>query len=616
MSFEKAFSCKNILIFLVSISFILRIWYIDWGLPNLYQHDETNHIEQALQVGAGKLEPDGLMHGTFITYLLFFEYGILYILGKITGKYVSLNDFLLSYLTDPTIFFIIGRVTIVLLSIGSIFFTYLIGKKLFNERVGVISALFIAFSPTHFIQSTTVKDDIPAAFFCALFFYFISIFFMHETPMFQRDTKNDENNPPSPPFSKGGMGGFSVKRNRFYYASGFALGLAIAAKLTAIPGIITFCLAFILREIAKSKGYRKYLVSLIDIRFLKGMFFIFIGFFIAEPFAVINYEKFIWGILDMKNQYAGMVTTINFPQLFYFTNHFPNMLGIPLTIFFCISVIYFVFRPSKKLVLLLSFPVSYYLLFNNAVGFSHFILTALPFIAIIAAAFLDKISYMACNKWKASSHWVIMLPLAALLLVPELFNCIRYLYVLGSEDTRTLSRKWIENNIESNASIFIDGTVNNLVYFSPQVKGNLETLRDDLNYVRATGGSGRLQKMLIDNFKENDKTYRLYKSSHIKPEQVYKFNADYVITSGFLDLDVGEFEYFRDEEYYKQRKILYEEIAKRYELIKRFEPFPNFRYYFPLFTSKDYSELRRIELFSNQKKIMPGPEIKIFKRKI
>ena len=111
--FKYTNGLPKIVIFLVFLSFILRLWYIDWGLPNLYQHDEINHVEQALQVGSGKLEPDGLMHGTFITYLLFFEYGFLYILGKITGNYLSLDDFLLSYLTDPTIFFIIGRVTIV-----------------------------------------------------------------------------------------------------------------------------------------------------------------------------------------------------------------------------------------------------------------------------------------------------------------------------------------------------------------------------------------------------------------------------------------------------------------------------------------------------------------------
>lgn len=582
-------SNHKILVLVLFVSFVLRMWHINWGLPNLYQHDEINHIEAALQVGTGKLEPDGLMHGTLIIYLLFMEYAIFYIVGKISGYYLTTNDFLISYLTDPTIFFTIGRSTIVLLSVGSIFFTYLAGKKLFNEKVGIIAALFIAFSPTHFIQSTTVKDDIPAAFFTSFFFYILSVYFLY-----------DSNN---------------LKKNRLFYAAGFILGLAIAAKLTAVPGVIAFYIAFVLKELNGVKDYKKYFGSLFDRRFLNGTFFVIGGFFAMDPYAVINYEKFISGILNMEGQYAGNVTTIKFPQLFYFTDHLPNMIGVPLTALFCVSVIYFILKPSKISFLLLSFPVSYYLLFNNAVGFSYFILTALPFIVITTAAFLDKISCMACNKLNAPSHWTIMLPLAVLLMVPEFFDSMRYMYVLGSEDTRTLSRKWIENNIESNASLLVDGAVNSLVYFSPQVKGNLETLRDDLNYVRSSGGSGRLQKILIDNFNNDEKTYRLYKSSHIKPEQAAaKLNADYMITSGFLDIDVGEFEYVRDEEYYKQRKILYREIAKSYELIKRFEPFPNFRYYFPLFTSKDYSELRRIELFSNQK-IIPGPEIKIFKRK-
>ena len=583
---------KILIILIVFLSFIFRIWYIDWGLPNLYNHDEINHIEQALQVGSGKLEPDGLQHGTFITYLLFLEYGLLYILGKITGKYLSINDFVLSYATEPTIFYLIGRVTIVLLSVGSIYLTYLIGKKLFNERIGIISALFIAFSPTHFIHSTFVKDDIPAAFLCALFFYFISLYILHDNSSLK-------------------------KKDRLYYTSGFILGLAIAAKLTAIPGIITFCLAFILKETNKMKGYKRYFISLWDIRFLKGMFFIFIGFFIADPFAVINYKKFIYGLFRLENEYAGMVTTIKFPQFFYFTNHLPNMIGIPLTIFLLISVIYFVFKPSNKLILLLSFPVSYYLISNNALGLAFHILTALPFIVVIISVFLDEIYSKINNKWNMTISTTIMLFLTVLLVMPEALNTFRYIYVLGSEDTRTSSKRWIEDNISSDKSILIEGAAKNMIYMSPQLKGNLDTLRDDFDYVTSHGGNGKIQKLLINNFDNNDETYRLSKASRtLRPEDIDKFNPDYIITSGFLDLHVGELEYYRNESYYMQRKAAYSEIHKNYELIKRFEPFPYFREYFPIFTSKDYQELKKIKLFGQQKKIIPGPEIKIFKRKI
>ncbi|MEK6715219.1 MAG: glycosyltransferase family 39 protein [Candidatus Omnitrophota bacterium] len=577
-----------LIILLIFISFLLRIWHIDWGLPYIHNHDELNHIEQSLQVGSGKLEPQGLMHGTLITYLLSIEYGILYILGKIIGRYLSTDGFLLSYLTDPTIFFIIGRVTIVLLSVGSIFVTYLIGKKLFNERVGIISALFIAFSPTHFINSTCIKDDIPATFFCTLFFYFTSLYLLADNS--------------------------TLKRNRFYYASGFFLGLAIAAKLTAIPGIVTFCLAFSLKELSDSEGYKKYLIFLWDRRFLKGMLFVLTGFFIADPYAVINYKKFIYGILFMKNQYMENVITVKNTQIFYFTNHLPDMIGIPLTIFFCISVIYFVFKPSNKLILLLSFPAVYYLIFNKSTGFAHHILTALPFIVILISVFLDKI-YFIINKWNMVKSAVVLPFLLILFITPEALNTIRYIYVLGSADTRILAKKWIEDNIPSNKSIFIEGGIKNLIVLGPQLRGNLDTLKDDFNFVVSRGGSGKLQKLLINSYKDGGKTYMLYKASpEIRQEDIDKFNADYIITNGFVDLDVGELEYWRDEGYYIRREAVHRKINERYELIKQFKPFPSFSMYFP-FASRDYNELKSINLFDCQKEIIPGPEIKIFKRK-
>jgi len=236
---------------------------------------------------------------------------------------------------------------------------------------------------------------------------------------------------------------------------------------------------------------------------------------------------------------------------------------------------------------------------------------------VIIIAFLDEIYSKINDKWNMTISTTIMLFLTVLLVMPEALNTFRYIYMLGSEDTRTSSKRWIEDNIPSDKSILIEGAVKNMIYMSPQLKGNLDTLRDDFDYVKSHGGQGGGQKILIDNFNNSKITYRLYKVSYaLTPEHMEEYNADYIITSGFLDLDNAELDYYRNESYYMQRKAAYSEIHKNYELIKRFEPFPYFREYFPIFTSKDYQELKKIKLFGQQKKIIPGPEIKIFKRKI
>ncbi len=574
-------------IFLIAISFILRMWHIDWGLPEIYDHDGTNHIEAALQVGTGKLEPDGLIHGTFITYTLFVEYGILYILGKIAGIYMSTDDFILSYLNDPTILSVVGRVTIVLLSIGSIIFTYLIAKKLFNERIAIMSALFMAFSPTHFICSTQIKDDMPATFFCALFFYFISLYFLSDNSNF--------------------------RKNRFFYASGFTLGVAMAAKMTAIPGVITFFVAYLLKELNEYKELKRYFVSLWDRRLIMGILFIFIGFFIFDPFAVINFKKFIAGFLTVKNTYKELSAVS--PRIFYFTNHLPNMIGVAPTILFCISVVYFVIKPTRRVVLLLSFPITYYLIFTNSVGLVHHMITTLPFIVILLSFFLDKI-YCVINRWDHNKSIIVLSLLVILFITPQALNTVRYLHVLGAVDNRLIAKKWIENNIPFNESFMIEGAAKTMIVMAPRLKENLETLHNDFNYVVSLGGSGKLQKLLINNYKNDEKTYMLHKAHwEIKPDDIDKIKPDYIITSGYLDLDLGELDYWRDEKHYKRRAALYRRINESYRLIKDFKPFPNFTMFFPL-SSKDYDELRSINLFSSQMEIIPGPGIKIFKRKI
>jgi hypothetical protein len=55
--------------------------------------------------------------------------------------------------------------------------------------------------------------DIEAGIFAVTYHQLVQMLFYHnETLMSQRDTKNDENNPPSPPFNKVGIYVFSQER--------------------------------------------------------------------------------------------------------------------------------------------------------------------------------------------------------------------------------------------------------------------------------------------------------------------------------------------------------------------------------------------------------------------
>lgn len=56
---------------------------------------------------------------------------------------------------------------------ASIFFVYLIGKRLHNKTTGLIAAILLAFSPIFFLYSSFILTGIPSTFFVILAIYFI-----------------------------------------------------------------------------------------------------------------------------------------------------------------------------------------------------------------------------------------------------------------------------------------------------------------------------------------------------------------------------------------------------------------------------------------------------------
>lgn len=65
-----------------------------------------------------------------------------------------------------------GKILTTLFSLGCIYLTYLVGKEIFNEKVGLISSIFLAFSSTFLYYNSALLTEIPSTFFALLGFYF------------------------------------------------------------------------------------------------------------------------------------------------------------------------------------------------------------------------------------------------------------------------------------------------------------------------------------------------------------------------------------------------------------------------------------------------------------
>ena len=66
-----------------------------------------------------------------------------------------------------------GRILELIFSLGLIYLTFIIGKEVFNEKIALLSAFFLAFSQTFLSYSSTILTAIPSTFFALLSVYFL-----------------------------------------------------------------------------------------------------------------------------------------------------------------------------------------------------------------------------------------------------------------------------------------------------------------------------------------------------------------------------------------------------------------------------------------------------------
>lgn len=155
-------------------------------VPNTPYHPDEAYTQQATQrlaeniVLKGDFDPKAYKYGSFIffinslTYLPFLIWThIIYFLNNLLlntslAARPFMDTFLeISYNNGPLIFLFQRGITATF-GIASVYLVYLIGKKLFNNNVGLLGALLFAVTPLHVRDSHYITTDVPFLFFVLL----------------------------------------------------------------------------------------------------------------------------------------------------------------------------------------------------------------------------------------------------------------------------------------------------------------------------------------------------------------------------------------------------------------------------------------------------------------
>ncbi|MEI6047149.1 MAG: glycosyltransferase family 39 protein, partial [Chloroflexota bacterium] len=145
------------------LAFGLRFAGLSQSLPYFDNPDEPTMVNGALKmVQTGDFNPHYFRWPSLPIYLQFVISVPTFFAGVSNATIKSLSDI-------PTEnFFLAGRVMSAALGVATVFLTFLIGRRLYGARVGLLAAVVLAVLPLHSEHSHYVTPDIMVTFFATL----------------------------------------------------------------------------------------------------------------------------------------------------------------------------------------------------------------------------------------------------------------------------------------------------------------------------------------------------------------------------------------------------------------------------------------------------------------
>lgn len=409
------------LLAILAVAFFFRIYGINYGLPYIYHPDEHSIVDRSLtMLRSGDFSP----HWFTWPSLYFYVQAFVYFLRSLYLGFKGISVAFTSGVAGAELagFYLWGRFTTVLLGTMTVALTYWVGRKVFNKKVGLLGALFLAISWEHVQYSQYITADVPVAFFALATFLFALLI-----------------------LEKGDA--------KYYVLGGLMAGLATATKYQAVLVFSCVFFAGLMRLLAGKREYWRILYSVVA---LAG------GFLMAMPYAVIELSTFLSDIRGILQHYGeGHLSAQGTANWWYYLVYFyQEGMGKGILVLSICGLVFIAIRSNRKRFLCLLFVILLFSrIYSAKVRFPRNLIPILPFLSLFAAFFL---SYWLdwWRKWnfvkkrKFLQILVSMGIIGGLLFTPSriIWNWT-YKQAHNEINPRTVAKEWVESNIPAGAVI-------------------------------------------------------------------------------------------------------------------------------------------------------------------
>lgn len=464
---------------IVCLGAVLRFLSVTYGLPSIYHPDETHLIFNFGKFLEGIVRGSLTMDTSTFYYPLAVLYGAYFLLGRWTGRFASLDDFKDAVALDDPALHLLGRLLSASLSVGALFLTYLLGRRLYGGKTGTIAAGLMAVSLLDISSSHWLKLDSAVTFMALL-----SLLAMLQLK------KAD------------GL--------RSSVMAGLCVGAAMATRLDAfvlLPLLIAAHLflphnqATAVQEGRRRPGCSQRVVVAMGVALLSYLVISFRGaeilfrdllghapIFLTREVAASVIEYF---------QVGEIAHSLAHNLQFYLLVAMVGTFGVALTVFVFIGFLKAVlhWRREEALILGFVFLSLVPLLTFTAYG-THYLVTLVPICMILAAEAIRSVASWLEHRLFPSGSEVAALTVTAgilcLVFVQPLLYSVQYVaYLVQNQDTRERAREWISRNITAGERIAVQKFYE-LPRSLPALHESREQLLTKLSIVRADGRSSGL----------------------------------------------------------------------------------------------------------------------------
>jgi 4-amino-4-deoxy-L-arabinose transferase-like glycosyltransferase len=365
----------------VALAAAARFWGLGFGLPHTQARpDETYLIDIALGILKGSTPPryDYPWFYAWISAALYLGY---YAWGAATGAFQSIGDLVASWPINWAPFFLINRSMSAILGVATVLVVFRIGRRVWDERTGLVAAFFLALAYLHARDSHFGTTDVPMT--CFIMLSVALLVDAHRTG----------------------------RRSRFAWA-GVAGGLAAATKYNAIL-LAAPMLASQMILVAESPGRR--LRAAFDIRLLFFGIPFAVAFLVGIPFVFYDTQGFLAAmeLLRHSMEIGSPHLGLNSGWVHHLEFSLRHGLGMPLLAAALGGTALLLIAQPRVAALLMSFPIAYCVVAGASRNqFFRYMIPVVPFLCLAAARLVTTVGGRVTARWP--TPWAPALATAAL----------------------------------------------------------------------------------------------------------------------------------------------------------------------------------------------------------